>query len=238
MDGVINIYKEKGFTSHDVVAVARRILKQRKIGHTGTLDPLAEGVLPICVGKATKLADYIMGGIKGYRANITLGVTTDTQDAGGTVLERRDVTVTRAEIEECVYSFVGSYDQTPPMYSAIKVNGQRLYKLARAGEVIERKPRRVEISGISVVEFISDTEAVIDVACGKGTYIRALCADIGEKLGCGAFMSALLRTRSGAFALDSAITLGRLQILADEGRVDEVLIPPDRVDSIKREGKP
>ncbi|MCL2674966.1 MAG: tRNA pseudouridine(55) synthase TruB [Defluviitaleaceae bacterium] len=229
MDGIINIYKEKGYTSHDVVAVVRRTLKQKKVGHTGTLDPLAEGVLPICVGKATRLADYIMNGVKGYRANITFGVTTDTQDAGGVVLERRPVSATRAEVEECVRSFAGSYDQIPPMYSAIKVGGQRLYKLAREGEIVERKPRRVEIFEISVRKFISDTEAVIDVVCGKGTYIRALCADIGEKLGCGAYMSDLLRTRSGEFGIDDAIMLGRLHELAQEGRLEQCIIPPAHV---------
>ena len=229
MNGIINIYKEKGYTSHDVVAVVRRILKQRKVGHTGTLDPLAEGVLPICVGKATRLADYIMNGVKGYRAGIILGVVTDTQDAGGVVLSRRPVTVSREKVCECVRAFTGGYNQIPPMYSAIKVGGERLYKLAREGKSIPRSPRRVEIYEISIHEFVSDTEAVIDVLCGKGTYIRTLCADIGEKLGCGAYMSALLRTRSGDFTVEGAITLGGLQELALDGRAEDCITPSSYV---------
>ena len=229
MNGIINIYKEKGYTSHDVVAIVRRTLRERKVGHTGTLDPLAEGVLPICIGKATRLADYIMNGAKAYRATITLGVITDTQDAGGVVLERRTVDITEAAIEECVRSFVGGYNQIPPMYSAIKVNGQRLYKLAREGEIIARAPRWVEILEISIHEFLSETEAVIDVVCGKGTYIRALCSDIGDKLGCGAYMSALVRTSSGDFSVNDAITLGKLHELVQNGCIHECITPPEYI---------
>ena len=229
MDGVINIFKEKGYTSHDVVALVRRILKQRKVGHTGTLDPLAEGVLPICIGNATRLSDYIMNGVKGYRAIITLGVITDTQDSGGIVLERRPVNITRAEIEECAHSFIGGYEQIPPMYSAIKVNGQRLYKLAHEGKNIPRAPRKVDILNLSIHDFISNTEVIMDVVCGKGTYIRALCADIGEKLGCGAYMSALIRTHSGDFNISDAITLSKLQALVLEGRTEECIVTPARV---------
>jgi tRNA pseudouridine55 synthase len=170
-----------------------------------------------------------MNGTKRYTANITLGEVTDTQDAGGVVLERRPVNVTRAEVEKCALSFAGGYEQIPPMYSAVKVGGQRLYKLAREGKTAPRKPRRAEIYEISVREFISDTQAVIDVVCGKGTYIRTLCADIGEKLGCGAYMSGLVRTRAGDFDISDAITLDRLQELARDGRLDECVIPPAKV---------
>ena len=186
MDGILNIYKEKGFTSHDVVAVVRRTINQKKVGHTGTLDPDAEGVLPICVGKATKLADYIMNTGKTYEAEITLGVETTTQDSSGEVTARQSVDFNEEKIEQAVYSFNGDYMQIPPMYSAVKVNGKKLYELARKGQEIERKARKVEIRDISIIEFMPPDKIKISVDCSKGTYIRTLAADIGIKLGCGA----------------------------------------------------
>ena len=192
MDGVFNIYKEKGFTSHDVVAIVRKTINQKKVGHTGTLDPDAEGVLPVCVGKATKLADYIMADTKTYRATIKLGIITDTYDTTGDIIAEKEVSVSKDAIISVVKSFVGKQEQLPPMYSAIKINGHKLYDLARKGIEVERKPRSIEIYDISLDEFISDTEFAVTVSCSKGTYIRTLCYDFGEKLGCGAAMSSLV----------------------------------------------
>lgn len=224
MDGVFNIYKEKGFTSHDVVAIVRKTINQKKVGHTGTLDPEAEGVLPICVGKATKLADYIMADNKTYKATVKLGIITDTLDIWGEVLEERNVSSTKEEITDAVKSFIGKIEQIPPMYSAIKINGQKLYQLARKGIEVERKSRSVEIFDITVDEFISENEFSITVYCSKGTYIRSLCADIGEKLGCGATMTSLVRLKTGAFDGSNAITLDALKALAEKGEAENALL--------------
>ncbi len=229
MDGVINIYKEKGFTSHDVVAVVRKTINQKKVGHTGTLDPDAEGVLPICLGKGTKLADYIMADKKGYRAEVTLGITTTTEDSSGEILEVKPVDFNEEKIKEAVYSFIGEYDQVPPMYSAIKVNGKKLYELAREGKEIERKSRRIKIYDIKILEFLPPNKIVIDVICSKGTYIRTLCSDIGKKLGCGGNMSYLLRTMSGRFNIDTAIKLDELKTIVEKGSIDDILITIDDV---------
>ena len=182
MDGILNIRKEKGFTSHDVVAVVRRILHTKKVGHTGTLDPDAEGVLPVCVGKATKLADIIMDGKKRYRAMVRLGITTTTEDAAGEVLEEKPVDFDEEKIRQAVAGFVGEQKQIPPMYSAIKVNGKKLYELAREGKEIERKARTITIFAINIVRFLPPDRFEIDVDCSKGTYIRTLCSDIGKAL--------------------------------------------------------
>ncbi len=224
MDGIFNIYKQKGFTSHDVVAVVRKIIQQKKVGHTGTLDPDAEGVLPICVGKGTKLADYIMNGKKSYKAVVVLGTTTTTEDASGKILQKKEVVFEQQKIEEVVYSFLGTYCQTPPMYSAIKVNGKKLYELAREGKEIERKQRTITIFDINITKFMPPDQFEIDVVCSKGTYIRTLCADIGKKLGCGAHMGSLLRTSSGMFSLDTAITLDKLKELAEKNELQKALI--------------
>lgn len=229
MDGVINIYKEKGFTSHDVVAVVRKTINQKKVGHTGTLDPDAEGVLPICIGKGTKLADYIMADKKGYRAEVTLGITTTTEDSSGEILEVKPVDFNEEKIKESVYSFIGEYDQVPPMYSAIKVNGKKLYELAREGKEIERKSRRIKIYDIKILEFLPPNKIIIDVICSKGTYIRTLCSDIGKKLGCGGNMSYLLRTMSGRFNIDTAIKLDELKTIVEKGSIDDILITIDDV---------
>ena len=215
LNGVINIYKEKGFTSHDVVAKARGILRERKIGHTGTLDPEAEGVLPICIGSATKVVPYLTDANKCYEAEVILGITTTTEDATGEVIDQKEVNVNIEDIKEVVKSFLGEYIQTPPMYSAIKINGTRLYELARKGIVIDRPSRKVNIFSCDIIEWIDETRFKIRVSCSKGTYIRTLCTDIGEKLNCGAHMGSLLRTRVGDFKLEDSITLKTLDLYKD-----------------------
>lgn len=226
LSGIINIYKEAGFTSHDVVAKMRGILRQKKIGHTGTLDPEAVGVLPVCLGSGTKLCDVLTDHDKEYEAVLLLGVSTDTQDTTGTVLCEREVSCTEEEAREAVMSFVGEYDQIPPMYSALKVDGKKLYELARAGKEVERAARRVVIEDI-VIEKIELPRIVMKVSCSKGTYIRTLCHDIGEKLGCGGAMESLKRTRVGQFAIEDAITLSQLERLRDEAAVEEKVMPVD-----------
>ena len=228
MDGVINIYKERGFTSHDVVAVVRKTLNTKKAGHTGTLDPDAEGVLPVCVGQATKLADYIMAERKSYRAEITFGAETTTQDASGEVIEKYDFRFDENALRNVLKEFIGPQRQLPPMYSAIKVNGKKLYELAREGKEIERKAREIEIYDIRIVDIFPPYRVVIDVDCSKGTYIRTLCSDIGKKLGWGAYMSSLTRTASGRFLIEDAVKLDELKEIAKNGGIDSVLITPDR----------
>lgn len=229
MDGVINVYKEKGYTSHDVVAVVRKTLNIKKVGHTGTLDPDAEGVLPICIGSATKLADYIMSGRKSYRAEISFGSETTTQDASGEVIKKYDYTFDEALFAEALKGYIGAIQQLPPMYSAIKVNGKKLYELAREGKEIERKTRKITIFDIRIVEISPPSRAIIDVDCSKGTYIRTLCSDIGKTLGWGAYMSGLTRTATGSFKLENAVKLDELKAAAAENRAEEYIIPPDNV---------
>ncbi len=224
MDGIFNIYKEKGFTSHDVVAIVRRTIHMKKVGHTGTLDPDAEGVLPVCVGKATKLSDVIMDGRKSYRAMLRLGITTTTEDASGEVLETKEVEYNEDRIREVVASFIGKLEQVPPMYSAVKVNGKKLYELAREGKEIQRKSRTIEVYDIRIRQFLPPDRVEIDVDCSKGTYIRTLCADIGKRLGCGGHMAELLRTATGAFSLENAIKLDELKSLAEQEKVEEALL--------------
>ena len=234
INGVINIYKIKGFTSHDVVAKLRGMLRQKKIGHTGTLDPDATGVLPVCLGSATKLCDMLTDKEKEYIAKVQLGVTTDTQDMTGTVLRESPVEVTEEDVKNVLQSFIGAYDQIPPMYSALKVNGKKLYELAREGKEIERKARPVIIHYIEILDM-QLPHLTIKVGCSKGTYIRTLCHDVGEKLGCGAAMAALERTKSGQFSLDRAITLAELEEklkAAGESRnevLDTLVIPVDKM---------
>lgn len=224
--GIINIYKERGYTSHDVVGKLRGILKQKKIGHTGTLDPEAEGVLPVCLGKATKLCDLLTDKEKTYRTVLLLGRNTDTQDLTGTTLSERPVTVSEEEVRKAVLSFVGEYDQIPPMYSALKVNGQKLCDLARAGKEVERKPRRVKILEIQILD-ITLPRVTMTVHCSKGTYIRTLCQDIGESLGCGGCMESLLRTQVDRFNLEDAVKLSKVQELMDAGKIDTCILPID-----------
>lgn len=224
MDGILNIYKEKGYTSHDVVAKLRGILKQKKIGHTGTLDPDAVGVLPVCLGKATKLCDMLTDTTKEYRTVLLLGVETDTQDLGGTVLSEAPVTCTEEAVRETIASFQGPYEQVPPMYSALKVGGQKLCDLARQGKTVERKARMVEIFSI-VIHRIELPRIEMTVSCSKGTYIRTLCHDIGQALGCGGAMEELTRTRSGRFSLEEGLTLKQVEQLRDESLLEEHILP-------------
>lgn len=224
MDGIFNIYKEKGFTSHDVVAIVRRTIHMKKVGHTGTLDPDAEGVLPVCVGKATKLSDVIMDGRKSYRAMLKLGVTTTTEDASGEVLETKEVNFDEENIRKVTASFIGKLEQVPPMYSAVKVNGKKLYELAREGKEIERKSRTIEVYDIRIRRFLPPDRVEMDVDCSKGTYIRTLCADIGKALGCGGHMAELLRTATGAFSLENAIKLEELKALAEQEKAEDALL--------------
>lgn len=224
----MNIYKEAGFTSHDVVAKLRGIVKQKKIGHTGTLDPDAVGVLPVCFGSATKLCDMMTDKTKEYEAIMRLGVKTDTQDLSGRVLEECKVCVSKEAVEAAIMHFVGGYEQIPPMYSALKVNGKKLYELARQGKEVERQPRHVDILSINILEMnLPDVRFV--VSCSKGTYIRALCADIGDKLACGAAMAALKRTRVGSFKIEDAITLSKVQELVASGLCEDYVVAPDYI---------
>ena len=226
--GVINIYKEAGYTSHDVVAKLRGILKQKKIGHTGTLDPQAQGVLPVCLGKGTKLCDLLADHDKEYEAVLRLGITTDTQDMEGNVLQESSVQVSEEEVRTCILSFQGEQMQVPPMYSALKVNGKKLYELALEGKVVERKARPVTFHKIEVL-WMELPKVKIRVQCSKGTYIRTLCNDIGEKLGCGGCMEELLRTRVERFALEDAVKLDEVQKAMEEGTVDSLIFPVDRI---------
>ena len=225
MDGIVNIYKEKGFTSHDVVAIVRKTIRQKKVGHTGTLDPDAEGVLPICVGKATRISDDIMKGKKRYQAVVTLGVTTTTQDASGEIVQKKEFVFEPEKIKQTVASFIGTYEQIPPMYSAVKVNGKKLYELAREGKEIERKARKITVFDAKITKMMPPDQFEMDIICSKGTYVRTICADIGKKLGYGAHMASLLRTASGRFSLDTAISLEKLKQLAQTQQLQNVLVP-------------
>lgn len=208
MNGVINIYKNTGMTSFDVVAIVRRVAKMKKVGHTGTLDPAASGVLPVCLGKATKIIDYIMENKKVYRVNLKLGMVTDTYDLEGEVLREEDAShITKDEILNCINSFLGTIDQVPPMYSALKQNGVRLYELARQGIEVHREARKVTIYSIENIKIESNDNIQMDVCCSKGTYIRSLCYDIGEKLNVGATMTALERIQNGPFTKEEAINI-------------------------------
>lgn len=228
MIGILNVYKPKGMTSHDVVSFVRRKLKMKRIGHTGTLDPQAEGVLPVLVGNATKLSDIIMADEKKYTARVVLGIKTDTDDTTGEIIEQKEVNVSEEKLQETVKGFIGDIDQIPPMYSAIKVDGKKLYQLARRGEEIERKPRKITVYSIDVYDFDGNS-FYMDVHCGKGTYIRALCRDIGERLGCGAAMDTLERTMSGVFKKEHTHTLEEIEKAVTDGTIENLLIKPDEI---------
>lgn len=223
MDGVLNIRKEKGFTSFDVVAKLRGILHMKKIGHTGTLDPEAEGVLPVVLGKATKLVDLLTDKQKTYEALMHLGLETDTQDMTGTVLCEKTVEVSEKEVEAVIREFVGEYQQIPPMYSALKVDGKKLYELAREGKTVERKARTVHFYEIDIKE-INLPYVRFSVTCSKGTYIRTLCHDIGQKLGCGGCMEELIRTRSGNFTWEDSMTLAEVEDAVKDGTIEDRVI--------------
>ena len=229
-NGVIIVDKEAGFTSHDVVAKLRGIFKQNKIGHTGTLDPDATGVLPVCLGHATKLCDMLTEKDKTYETVMLLGRVTDTQDVSGKILKENDAWVIRKDggltdrdIETAIMEFVGDYNQIPPMYSALKVNGKKLYELAREGKTVERKARPVHFFEIRLLEMELPLVR-FRVTCSKGTYIRTLCHDIGEKLGCGAAMESLLRTQVGRFELKDSLTLSQVEEAVADGTVEEKIL--------------
>jgi tRNA pseudouridine55 synthase len=226
MDGIFNINKPLGATSHDVVARVRRLAGQKRVGHTGTLDPLATGVLPVCLGQATRVAEYLSEGGKAYRATIRFGVVTDTYDAEGAVRSTAPVALTREQITAALPAFLGWQWQVPPVYSAIKRDGQPLYKLARAGAEVTPEPRRVEITALEVVSWASP-DLVLDVTCGKGTYVRALAYDLGERLGPGAHLAGLIRTRSGPFTLADSLTLEQLAAALADGTWRDHLFAAD-----------
>jgi tRNA pseudouridine55 synthase len=231
-NGLINIYKEPGFTSNDVVAKLRGILKQKKIGHTGTLDPDAVGVLVVCLGTGTKLVEMLTDHDKEYIAVVRLGVVTDTQDMSGNVLSESEVNISRDELHKAVQAFCGDYDQIPPMYSAIKQNGKKLYELARHGLEVERKPRRIHIDAIKILDdtHLEDEHLfTMEVKCSKGTYIRTLCHDIGDSLGCGAAMQHLTRTCVGAFHLEDAVTLTQVEKMRDDGTLFDIIRSPEYI---------
>lgn len=229
INGIVNIYKEKGYTSHDVVAVLRKVVGQKKIGHTGTLDPDATGVLPVCLGRATKVCELLTDHDKTYEALLLLGKTTDTQDISGEVLEERDPgDLTEEEVRSCIESFIGEYDQIPPMYSALKVNGKKLYELAREGKTVERKSRKVQIHGIRILEM-NLPHVRMEVDCSKGTYIRTLCHDIGEKLQVGGCMEELERTKVGRFLKGDAVTLDEVRQKMEQGEGAELFTPLDQI---------
>jgi tRNA pseudouridine55 synthase len=226
MDGIFSIDKPVGVTSHDVVARVRRLAHQKSVGHAGTLDPLASGVLPILLGKATRVAEYLSESGKAYRATIRFGAVTDTYDAEGSVVRTAPVSLDEAVIREALPHFIGPQLQVPPLYSAIKREGQPLYKLARAGVAPELEPRPIEIFALTIVQWTSP-DLVLDVECGKGTYIRSLAFDLGERLGPGAHLAGLVRTRSGPFALDHSISLERLAEVLTDGTWPDHLYAPD-----------
>lgn len=229
MTGFIFLDKPEGITSFTAVNKTRRLLGIKKAGHTGTLDPMATGVLPIMLGGATRFSQYLPVHDKAYRAKILLGTVTDTLDTTGEILETREVNVTREELQAAVMSFVGQIKQLPPMFSAVSKDGVRLYKLARQGIEIEREARDVTIYSIEIVSELTENEFEIDVSCSAGTYIRSLAADIGEKLGCGAVISALRRTNANSIGIERTVTFEEIEKAMAEGRVEELISPCDEM---------
>jgi tRNA pseudouridine55 synthase len=232
INGVINVYKEPGYTSHDVVAKLRGILKQKKIGHMGTLDPNAVGVLPVCLGKATKLCDLLSEKDKSYTATLLLGMETDTQDTTGKVIATAKPEEVAALSEDKVFevmkSYIGDYEQIPPMFSAIKINGQKLYNLARRGEEIERPARHCRIVDITVTQM-ELPRVDFHVTCSKGTYVRTLCHDIGRDLGVGGCMEKLIRTKVERFDVKDSIDLSQIEECRDNGTLEQYIIPVDKM---------
>ena len=228
MDGILPINKAVGMTSHDVVASVRKLLKQKRVGHTGTLDPLASGVLPLCLGQATRVAEYLSEDGKAYEAQIVFGAVTDTYDREGSIIRSTNTdTLTREHIEEALPHFIGKQWQIPPRYSAVKIQGQRAYTLARAGTEVVLEPRSVEIFALDILAWHSPMLS-LRIECGKGTYIRSLAYDLGERLGCGAYLGALIRTRSGPFTLAESVTLAQVEQHSAEGTVAPMLFPAHR----------
>ncbi|HCI81526.1 MAG TPA: tRNA pseudouridine(55) synthase TruB [Ktedonobacter sp.] len=226
MDGILNIHKSVGMTSHDVVGRVRKLLKQRRVGHAGTLDPAASGVLPICVGQGTRVAEYLSESGKAYRADITFGIVTNTYDAEGDIVRQAPVTLSREDIEAVLPSFLGLQMQIPPRYSAIKIQGQPAYKRTRAGEELVLEPRPIHLYALTILDWQSP-RLTLAIECSKGTYIRSLAYDLGERLGCGAYLSALVRTRSGPFELAQSSTLEQLAEATEQDTVTTLLFPSD-----------
>lgn len=222
-NGIIIVNKPAGWTSQDVAAKLRGVFHEKRVGHGGTLDPMATGVLPVFVGRATRAVEFFEHADKEYIATLRLGTVTDTQDTTGNILETHPVSVTKSELEAALSAFTGEIDQLPPMYSAIKVNGQKLYELARRGKEVERKPRRITIHELELLSG-EGTDWSLRIHCSKGTYVRTLCADIGEHLGCGGCMASLMRTKAGAFELSQAHTMEKL-IAAENA--EALLLPVD-----------
>lgn len=226
LNGILLIDKPQDWTSNDVVSKMRGILHERRIGHSGTLDPLATGLLVVFVGRATRAVEFAEADNKEYIAGLRLGIKTDTQDITGNTLLRGDCNVTEDELLGALECFKGDIEQLPPMYSAIKIGGKKLYELARKGEEVERSPRKINISKLQIIGR-EDADYILDVACSKGTYIRTLCNDIGQTLGCGGCMSSLRRIKAGVFDVKDAHTLADIQAAADNGTVSELIIPAD-----------
>ena len=222
--GVLIVNKSEGMTSHDVVNRIRRLYNTKRVGHTGTLDPMATGVLVVLVGRAAKAAEYLTADTKAYRATLRLGITTDTEDVTGKTLTESDSLPSREKVDEAVQSFIGDIMQTPPMYSALKVGGKKLYELAREGVEIEREARPITIHSLSSTPTERDSDYILEVSCSSGTYIRTLCADIGAKLACGGAMATLCRTRAGDFDISNSHTLEELEAMSIDERLS-LLMP-------------
>ena len=230
-NGILVIDKSARWTSQDVAAKLRGVFHERRVGHGGTLDPMATGVLPIFIGRATRAAEFLESAEKEYVAGLRLGVVTDTQDTSGNILETHPVAVTREEVQAALRQFLGPIEQIPPMYSAIKINGQKLYELARRGQEVERKPRSITIHELELLEG-ADADYLLRVRCSKGTYVRTLCHDLGRALGCGGCMSSLRRTRAGSFTLSQAVTMQQVLNFAAEQAPQALLMPVDAVFSM------
>lgn len=230
MNGILCVNKPQDFTSFDVVAKLRGILQMKRLGHGGTLDPMATGVLPVFVGTATKACDIMPDNSKSYIAGFRFGAVSDTQDIWGEVTEKSNNAVSRDDIEDILPCFIGNIMQLPPMYSAVQVNGQRLYDLARKGIEVERTPREVQINKLEILSYDENTrEGTLSIECGKGTYVRTIISDMGDKLGTGGIMTSLVRTSSGGFTLEECYTFEQIQQAKDEGRLEELILPIDRV---------
>lgn len=226
MNGIILVDKPQDWTSHDVVAKLRGVLHERRIGHSGTLDPLATGLLVVFVGRATRAVEFAEADSKEYITGLHLGVSTDTQDITGNIVASSGALPDEAALREAIGRFIGDIEQIPPMYSAIKIGGKKLYELARRGESVERAPRKITVSDIDIAGRDGD-DYILNISCSKGTYVRTLCSDIGEALGCGACMSSLRRTRAGAFSVDEAHSLADIEAAAREGRLSDIILPVD-----------
>lgn len=226
MNGILLIDKQPDWTSNDVVAKLKGMLHQRRVGHSGTLDPMATGLLVVFVGRATRAVEFAEGHDKRYLVSLRLGLVTDTQDISGTVLERREASVTRGELEAALEAFKGEQEQLPPMYSAIKHKGRPLYEIARKGGEVERKPRKITVYDMRLIGE-DRGDYLLDIRCSKGTYVRTLCHDLGHALGCGGCMSSLRRLEAGGFSVEKAHKLSEVQEYADQGRAEELLLPVD-----------